>query len=260
MYIFLFLNTGLKKSGNIFWIFLAAIFSSFVFYSYQGGIIYILSSFIYLTSSFILYKWQFKKAFVYTLSFVIPFIIFSLPWLNKISKNFDKYSLRARVISIQNTNIPYHNLEEKSEILKYQITTSIKSWILLEAIDGGGYENARYLPLKVPPLNIFIKFSFWIGILIMILNKKIFKKIYIWPVVLFLTVFFGQIMTVDPPNGARAVIALPSYYIISSMTMWEIYKRSNKSNLVLGSLFFLSFIFLTYDFLIYNFWMKWIKV
>jgi len=262
LYLFLFLNLGLRsltKRSN-FWIATSGIISGLIFYAYRSGIIYITLSLFYLATSLYLKKVEFKRALKYLLIFISTFIITITPWVIKTSQNLDKYNLRARVVDIRNVNIPYHGLTDKKDIYKYQITTSVKSWLLLESIDGGGSENPRYLPLKVPPLNILVRVSFWIGSLIIILNKKHFQKMYVWLLIILVTILLGQVLTVDPPNGARALIALPSYYIISSITFSQVYVKSHKNKFVLAALIFLAFFFSLYDLYTYQLWMEWIRV
>jgi len=70
----------------------------------------------------------------------------------------------------------------------------------------------------------------------------------------------GQVMTVDPPNGARALISLPSYYIISGIFFSELYKKGRKNTLILIAIFTLSFFFSILDIYTYKLWMGWIKV
>ena len=83
---------------------------------------------------------------------------------------------------------------------------------------------------------------------------------YVWLLIILVTILLGQVLTVDPPNGARALIALPSYYIISSITFSQVYVKSHKNKFVLAALIFLAFFFSLYDLYTYQLWMEWIRV
>ena len=192
--------------------------------------------------------------------FFFTFLFVSLPWLIKISKNSDKYNLRANVVYIKNARLPYHGLSFKEDLTKYQILTSIKSWILLEGVIGGNEETPRYLPETFPPLNFFIRISFWAGAIISMLSYRNFKKTGFWLLIIITTIIFGQILTVHPPNGARALLMLPSYYIIAATFFNKIYEISAKNKIVLTIIILLSLFFSLQDFLFYQFWMEWIKV
>jgi 4-amino-4-deoxy-L-arabinose transferase-like glycosyltransferase len=262
LYALLFLDLGLKalSKKSLFFLVISAIFSGLIFYAYRSGTIFIGIAFVYLVVSLYLKRFALKKAFKYLLIYIFTFTLIIAPWAIKISQNLEMYNLRARAVDIRNVNIPYHNLTEKREIFKYQITTSVKAWLFLNPLDGGGPENPRYLPLKVSPLNILIRLLFWIGGLIIIFNKSLFKKTYIWLLLILASVFAGQIMTVNPPNGARAIISLPSYYIISGVAFSQFYLKSGRNKFVLYAFYFLAFVFCLSDFYTYQAWMEWIKV
>jgi hypothetical protein len=73
-------------------------------------------------------------------------------------------------------------------------------------------------------------------------------------------VIFGQIMTVHPPNGARAAVMIPSYYMLSGLLWNKIYIYSKQSKLVLFVIISAAVLFSLLDFLFYKDWMLWIKV
>ena len=129
----------------------------------------------------------------------------------------------------------------------------------MEGLDGGGDENPRYLPSNYSPVNLFVSILFWAGLLIIFSKPKFYKKEFVWIFLIISTVIFGQIMTVNPPNGGRALIMLPAYYIIGSLAFDKISKltKSNKVLLIIGAT---SIIFSLTDLLFYSFWMTWIRV
>lgn len=256
LYLFWLLQIALKRLTP-YLIALAGVLAGIIFYSYRGGIIYIIASVIYLLISLKLNKTSAKKTFFFLSLFGIVFLITTGPWILKISENLDKYNLRSRVVSVKNVNMPYHGFTKFTDIYKYQVSTSFTSWILLSAVDGGGEENPRYLPLKVPPVNNLVRFTFWAGLVISFYKLK---KNYHWYIVLFLGIVFGQILTVYPPNGARGLIMLPVIYLFSSLALFELYKKSDKSKVFLILIITASLLMSYLDFKYYQYWMTWIPV
>ena len=185
------------------------------------------------------------------------FLLLSLPWAVKISRNWEKYNLRWGVVSIKSVNIPYHGLTKISDIYKYQISTSLKSWVFLDAVDGGREENPRYLPLKAPPVNTFVRIVFLIGLVVSFYRPK---KMFVWLSIYVLGIIFGQILTVNPPNGARGLVMLPAIYVFFALGLFKLYTASGKNKLVLALLAIVSLLYCYLDFSYYQDWMSWIRV
>ena len=262
LFLILFLQKAFDRKENLRlnWVVASGITAGIIFHAYRGANVLFFLSYSYFIFLLFTNHISFKKSFMTFGLFFFTFLFISLPWLIKISKNLDKYNLRANVVYIKNARIPYHGLSLKRDIMKYQILTSVKSWIFLEGVVGGSEETPRYLPETFPPLNIFVRISFWAGMIISILNYHYLKKTGFWLLIIITTIIFGQILTVHPPNGARGLIMLPSYYIIASIFFYKIHEVSGKSKVVLAGITLLSFIFSIQDFLFYQFWMEWIKV
>ena len=256
LYLIWFIQIASRKKSFL-WAGASGVVAAIIFNAYRSGIIIILVSPFYLFYLLKNHKVS-KEFFVKIMScFLIVFFLLSLPWAIKISKNWEKYNLRLRVVALKSVNIPYHGLTKKSEIYKYQILTSIKSWVFLDAAGGEREENPRYLPLKVPPVNTFVRIGFLIGLVVSIIRPR---KTSIWLSIYILGIFFGQILTLDPPNGARGLIILPSIYIFFALGLYKIYTASGKNKLVLTLLVIVSLLYCYLDFSYYQDWMGWIKV
>lgn len=256
LYIIWALENALESKSKI-WFIIAGLASGLTMYTYRGGQVYVIAAFLFVLIEVYLLKIKFIKKLYLFLFFILPFFIVSSPWLFKIYTNWDYYNLRLKVVSVSNANIPYHNLYDTGSIWKYQILTSIKSWVLLDSIDGGNIENKRYLPLKDSPVNPFIKATFWIGLLLAIFN---FRKKWIWLKILVISLILGQILTIDPPNGARGLVNLPVIYIFSSLAFYYFYLLSKKNFFVLLIIITLSILFMYYDLNYYKYWMGWIQL
>jgi hypothetical protein len=256
LYLIWFLKNA-AKNKSVKTTVVAALIASIIFNLYRGGIIYLVLSpfyFLILLKKEIMSKKTMAKLFI---TFVFTFLLISAPWIVKISQNIEKYNLRARVVSIKNINMPYHNAINKKGVYKYQIITSLKSWVLLNTVNGGGDENPRYLPPNKPPVNSLVKIFFYVGLITSLLKLK---KTWIWISIYTLGIIFGQILTVNPPNGARGLIILPTIYIFFALGFYEVYLLLLKNKLLIISFIILAIIYSYLDFSYYQNWMAWIKV
>ena len=249
------IDVAIEKKFILYFI-ISGLIAGLLTYTYRSGEIYILAGFILLISKLLKQKnlQQKIKAFG---TFLLAFSITSLPWILKISSNWELYNLRTRVVYVFNTNLPYHDLYKENEIFIYQIISTIKSWILLLPFNGGGVENPRYLPLNHAAVSPIMAGFFLIGLIVAIYR---FRATYIWLIIYFLGLLFGQIFTVDPPNGSRGLILLPIIYLFSSFALFYLYKKLEKYPwvkivFVIGAVFIALF-----DFYFYTNWMTWIQV
>lgn len=246
-----------SQKKSIIWPIICGFLSAIIFTSYRGGVIFIITAPFYLLYLLRKRGGSHRLFLKFAIAFFITFILAGLPWAIKIHNSPEKYNLRMNVVSVNNVETPYHDLINKTDIYKYQVITSIRSWIFLEAIDGGREENPRYLPLKNPPVNLFVRTGFYIGLIVAILN---IKKFWPWLCVFSLGIVLGQILTVNPPNGARGLIILPVIYLFFAIGLYKLYLKTGKSRLLLYMFILLSFIYSFLDFSYYQYWMTWIKV
>lgn len=249
------IDLAIEKKSLLYFI-ISGLIAGLLTYTYRSGEIYIFAGFILLISKLLKQKdlQQKIKAFG---TFLLAFSITSLPWIIKIFSNWELYNLRTRVVYVFNTSLPYHDLYKQNEILIYQIISTIKSWILLLPFNGGGIENPRYLPLDHAVVSPIIAGFFLIGLVIAIYR---FKITYVWIIIYSLGLLFGQILTVDPPNGSRGLILLPVIYIFSALTLNLIFNKFKESRFIIPVLIIMSGIISCMDFLFYQNWMSWIKV
>ncbi|MBI4100837.1 glycosyltransferase family 39 protein [Candidatus Microgenomates bacterium] len=159
LYLIWFLRIFLKN-GCYLWLILAGFMAGIILYGYRSGEVYIFAGFLYLIYISATTDHNPKRIFLNLSIFTAIFVLTSIPWLLQIGKNWELYNLRQRVVNVSSIQRPYHGLNQEGDILKYQTITSVKSWIFLGAVDGGGIENPRYLPLKDPPVNIVIRILF----------------------------------------------------------------------------------------------------
>lgn len=237
---------------------LSGILAGILLYMYRSAEVYIFIGMLVLGYELIKRHLSLGGKLFYTVLFVSFFLGIALLWINKITHNWDLYTLRSRVVSISHAPLPYHGLYNKNEITVYQFVTSIQSWVLLLPSAGGGVEDPRYLPLPYPLVSLPVRILFLCGLLISLLS--VFKKMVQWYAIFILGLFFGQIQTVDPPNGSRGLILLPVIYLFGSIALYFLYEKVKRKEF-LGMFYVIFSILLAYsDFVFYQYWMSWIPV
>lgn len=259
LYYLLFIDLSLKeKKISLPFLILSAIFAALLLYTYRAGELFILGGIlIFIIKLYKLKKKLFKKAELFFIFFLISTTV-SYPWISKILNNWTLYNLRTNVVSVKNVERPYHGLTNYNDILKYQTIETIKSWIFFIPTvgNGGNIENPRYLPLKYPPISPLLIPLFWIGLIIAI---KAWKKTLPFLFIFVTGLIAGQMMTVHPPNGSRALILLPIIYLFIGFSLNYIYNKMPKSLANLAIIFFSILVALS-DFVFYQNWMTWIKM
>lgn len=259
LYFIFFIHLMAEKKFTIPWIIISGIFGGLLLYTYRAGELFLVAGIGLFLIKLYKSKEKFSKKTLYFFIFFLALFLTSYPWLNKIFSNWELYDLRASVVSIKNVQLPYHGFYRFNDIINYQIISTIKSWIFFIPIDGnaGNIENTRYLPLKYSSISPILIPLFLAGLIIAL---KSWKKNYVWIFLFISGLLMGQIMTVDPPNGSRAIIILPIIYLFIALSLNFIYQKF--INLPFIKLFIISFsiIVAITDFLYYQYWMTWIKV
>jgi hypothetical protein len=73
--------------------------------------------------------------------------------------------------------------------------------------------------------------------------------------------YFGQILTVNPPNGSRGLILLPIMYMFIAYGLFQIHSWIKKFSLIMNIFFcFLGTSVIILDLYTYIYWMTWIRV
>jgi len=212
----------------------------------------ILCSFLFLAvndSPSINNKGGLSKVLIY----LFTFIVVALPWISTVTREPDKYNLRLKVVSVTSLNSGFNSL---TRIISSQSVTAVNSWLLINPQNGSGDENPRYLPSGFPLVNLLVKMGYWAGIIYGLFHIRKIYPLYI----IIIAGIVGQILTVNPPNGARGLIILPCIYLLFAFGTYEIYKHLNRPGLFKTALIIVSILFAFNDFEFYKYWMTWIAM
>lgn len=245
------------RRKSLVWLVVGAFFAGLTSYSYRSGEVYIAACLISIVVPWGNNLKYVKTKVLYALIFILTFFTFFLPWGYTIFSNWDFFTLRGRVVSVINIALPYHGYTNTLDIVIYQIATTIKTWIFLIPADGGGIENSRYLPLRYPPISFPLIPLFITGLIFAIQKwRESVALLFIF----FFSLTLGQILTVDPPNGARALGILPIIYICVGISLYYVYKKIEFLKKFPYVIIATSVAIGVTDSLFYIYWMSWIKV
>jgi hypothetical protein len=252
------IQTAIIKKASSYYL-LSGLFAGLLTYTYRASELFMLGGVMLFFISLFEKKGKFFIKIGKIGIFTLTFFIISFPWLVKIASNWELYDLRARVVSIGNVQLPYHNSYNLSQIAEYQVFMTLRSWLLFLPIDGnaGNIENSRYLPLKYPPISPILIPFFWAGIIIAL---KRWKECLIWFFILTSGLMLGQILTVDPPNGSRGLIFLPAIYVFIGLSFNYLHEKLKFNRKAKISFVIFSILIAISDFVYYQYWMTWIKV
>lgn len=234
----------------------AGVFGGILVYTYRAGEIYLLSGTLYAGVSLLLSPHG-KRPWRLLALYGAMMLIVSLPWINVIARNYERYTLRERVVSVKNTNIPYHGFTKQAQIRWYQLRQTFRSWILLMPQGEIATENMRYLPYGYAILSPYLAPIYLLGFLLSI-GK--FKQTYPWLLIFGIGLYFGQIRTVDPPNGSRGLILLPIMYLWIALGLHAITTKFHSVRLSVIMLCIFTLVVAMNDFALYRQWMTWIRV
>lgn len=256
LYVLWCMSIAMQRTSYV-WMGITGCLMGILLYTYRAGEIYIFAACLLWFLMFIRSKKPLRMLYLFVLCISVAYIVAS-PWIKQIVTYDEKYTLRSRVVSVWNAELPYHGFTQKQDILIYQITTTIKTWMLFLPEKNRDIEANRYLPLPYPMIAYPLIPFFWLG-LYLIIRKS--TRWIMWMSIYTLGLFFGQILTVHPPNGSRGLIILPVIYVcigfgLSQFRTWiDACTPSIKQVLYI---FVLSEIVL--DIIIYIHWMTWIQV
>ncbi|MCJ7826313.1 hypothetical protein MUP56_01710 [Patescibacteria group bacterium] len=255
---FLWISMEASRRRSLILSGMAAFLAGLLFYLYRAAEVYIalgtLSFFISIVASQVSVRKKFSLLTVY----VIVVAATAYPWIHTILEHWDRYTLREKVVSIQYANLPYHGMIKTNDIMRYKLVQTIRSWIFFLPMHTDNNENLRYLPAGHGAISWGNIALFWIGCAAAL---GMMKKTYIWFLIYTLGLYAGQVLTVDPPNGSRALLFLPIIYLFIAMGLDIIRTLFPKKSRVASGVILISAITLSIlDIAFYIQWMSWITL
>jgi len=211
----------IKKTGKLGYFLLEGVILAFILYNYMGGRIYFVAIGLSLVWWTLRHHKKKLQIWYFGISIAVGVLLY-LPQMKVIVSNSDTFLARSKSVFVFNTGSEYYNIspENKIGILKHQLKYSLKGFFLFDKkVSGEGIENQRLVPNDKSAINLMVKWFFWIGIVVMLLRKKI---IYSWVLLYFLNIVLLQLPTVLIPSWSRAIEVLPIIYLVTAFSIEEI--------------------------------------
>lgn len=253
---FLWIMVEASERKSLFFASLAGVLGGLVFYVYRAGELYIAFGSLYFLVAIGKSRQSKEDKFLLFWAYFVIMASVAFPWIYTILHRWTWYTLREHTVSIFSVPLPYHGFNNAIDIFRYQIGEAIRSWVLFLPMYSNNQENIRYLPIGYGAISFGNVILFWIGCLAALKNSK--RSVF-WFFLYGTGIVTGQILTVDPPNGARALLFLPIIYLFIAHGLQSIrscYQKGSRigSAVVVAIALTLSIL----DLSLYAHWMTWI--
>jgi hypothetical protein len=247
---------AVKKS----WIFtgISAALAGILSYTYRAAELFIVAGIIQYTVTLFASRAPRRVTYGLLVVFISIVSLIASPWVYTITHNWERYTLRARVVSVFNTQKPYHGFTTRQDILKDQLWQTYRSWILFVPMNTQAIENIRYIPDGHRALSYANIVLFWIGFAVALLNIRYY---YLWILIYGAGLYAGQVLTVDPPNGGRALILFPVIFLFIGLglnKLREIIGKNNRLSMVV--IYAVTITVSLLEISTYMDWMSWISL
>jgi hypothetical protein len=254
---FLWISMEASRRRSLVLTALAAFLAGLLFYVYRAGEVYIALGTLSFVMLIVASQVSVRKKFSLLAVYVVMVAATAYPWIHTVLEHWDLYTLRERVVSIQHVKLPYHGLIKTTDIMKYQWVQTIRSWIFFLPMHTDNVENIRYLPSGQRAISWGNTVLFWIGC---IAALGMIKKTSVWFLIYAVGLYAGQVLTVDPPNGSRALLFLPVIYLFIAFGLESIRTVfPKKTRTAIGVILMITIMLSLWDIMFYFQWMSWIK-
>ena len=209
--------TAAIRRGNLALYAAAGLFAALGLYGYPGGRLIVVALAAYLPIAAVLHREDLRRLLTgYALMGAVALVLF-LPHLNFAVDNWEGYNTRTKAVYILNEeNRVQFGDKNAVEIMAEQTWRNVKGFIILDS--GASYVglNARYIPGGHGFLDRLTAALFWLGMAVSILR---WRQTLLWWVFFVMMLFPVQVLSNATPDGARAVVAAPFFYLFVALAL-----------------------------------------
>lgn len=209
------------------------LFAALGLYGYPGGRFIIVALVAYLPVALVLHKEERKRLLIgYAVMAAIALVLF-LPHLNFAADNWEGYNTRTKAVYILNEqNRVQFGDKNVVEIMAEQTWRNLKGFILLDPGASHIGLNSRYIPGGRGFLDRLTAVLFWLGMVVSVLR---WRNTLLWWVFFILMLFPVQVLSNATPDGARAVVAAPFFYLFVALALHWLWELRPAQRWVIGS-------------------------
>lgn len=183
-------------------------------YGYIGGRVIIVGVLAFLPFALLLYPEARRRTLVgYGVALAV-FVVLIAPQAKTAFDDWDYFNRRTDAVSVLGRADGYQGDEGLPAILAHQVWRTIDGFLLMDSGIHGLGLNARYVPPGWAVLDRVTGLLFWLGLLV---SLRRWRVTALWWVMLFAMLFPTQVLSTGTPDAARAVGAVPFYYLFAGL-------------------------------------------
>ena len=203
------------------------LFAALGLYGYASGRMIIVALLTYLPIALFLHRDDWKRLLIGYGVMCAAALIFFWPQLDTALSDWDRFNQRVDAVYVLNE----HNRQRFEgqggfEIIAQQTFNNVRGFILM---DTGIYRvglNGRYVPPGRGVLDWLTAGLFWLGLAVSVVR---WRQTILWWVFFVVMIFPIQILGSGTPDAARAVGAVPLFYLFAALALdWLLGLRYTK--------------------------------
>ncbi|MDP7579575.1 MAG: glycosyltransferase family 39 protein [SAR202 cluster bacterium] len=179
-------------------------------YGYMGGRAIIVGVLSFLPFAFLLYPETRKRILVGYAVMLVVFFVLVAPQAKTAFDDWDYFNRRTGNVSVLGRAGGYGGNEGLPTIIAHQVWRTIDGFLLMDSGIHGVGLNGRYIAPGWAVLDRITGLLFWFGI---ICSLRRWRTTILWWVMFSAMLFPVQVLSTGTPDVARAVGAIPFYYL-----------------------------------------------
>ncbi|MHB1414053.1 MAG: glycosyltransferase family 39 protein [Chloroflexota bacterium] len=206
------LSLALRRERNAFYFYAATgFFAALGLYGYFAGRLIVVALVVFLPFALWFHRDQTRQILLgYALLGTVCLVTFA-PQLRTTLDNRDAFTARTQVVSIFNAQLPYEGVNSSFDLLRLQISKTIRAFAFL---DGAVLNAPRYAPVGRPVFDPLTAVAYVGGLLFGLLY---WRRYTLWWLMLLVPLVATQVFSAGTPDMARAVGVAPFMYLFVAL-------------------------------------------
>ena len=202
------------RRGSWYLYALAGVAAALGIYGYSGGRAIIIGVVAFLPIALIIYPEARKRTLIGYGVLLVVFAILIAPQVNTALDDWEYFNRRSESVSVLNHADEYKGDRGLPRVLAHQIWRTVDGFFLMDSRVSGVGLNARYLPQGWPMLDRITGLLFWLGLVV---SLRRLRDTALWWTMLLAMLFPVQVLSTGTPDAARALGAVPFYYLFAGL-------------------------------------------
>lgn len=211
------LVVGIERR-QIRWFVVAGVASSLGLYGYFSGRMILVALLAYAPLALWWAKGFRAKVVAGYAALVVTCLVLFTPQVPAIAEDWDTFNRRTDKIFVLHADRPYLGETSDAGVIKVQAQRVVEGFFLLE---GDVFERERYGPAGQTLFDPMTGLLILAGLL---LSLRRWRATALWWVMLLVPLIGTQVLSVRTPDGARAVMVAPFFYLFVALALDGLFK------------------------------------